>query len=137
MSTVQTNILSCNGLPSGFAGPATVCPASIDNNRDAAAYWAERGCYRVQTGVTVGSTRNSVEALIEPRFGGPLGRPTGYYRRSDLRPRRLNSALAIVPIGVIDIDPVSSPPLTRTAATMPWLRMVNIYGFFIEGMGDV
>ena len=63
-NTVQNNILTCNGLPSSFAGPTTVCPASIPNSWAETAYWAARGCYRVQTGATVGSTRNSIEALI-------------------------------------------------------------------------
>ena len=84
-ATVQTNILSCNGLPSGFAGPTTVCPASIDNTWEAARYWAERGCYRVQTGATVGSTRNAVEELMALDWSGPMGRGTGNHRQH-LRP---------------------------------------------------
>ena len=63
-NTVQTNIMSCSGMPAAFANPATVCPNDIPNNWADTAYWAERGCFRVQTGATVGSTRNTVRDLM-------------------------------------------------------------------------
>ena len=128
-ATVQTNILTAR--PPGFAGPATVCPASIDNNREAAAYWAERGCYRVQTGATVGSTRNSVEQLMSrdsaARWVDGQGITGSIFDPAPTSPR-------VVPIGVMDIDSYLSLDPTGTNGV---LRMVNIYGFFIEGMGDV
>ena len=130
-ATVQTNILSCNGLPSGFAGPATVCPASIDNTWEAARYWAERGCYRVQTGATVGSTRNTIEELMAldgaARWVDGQGITGSTFDPPPTSPR-------VVPIGVMDIDWYLSQDPTGSNGV---LRMVNIYGFFIEGMGNV
>lgn len=129
-NTVQNNILTCNGLPASFADPGTVCPASIPNNWEDTAYWAARGCYRVQTGATVGSTRNSIEDLIalDSSARWSNGTITGsQFDPSATSPR-------VVPIGVMDIDwYLSNDPTGNNGV----LRMVNIFGFFIEGMGDV
>jgi len=129
-NTVQNNILTCNGLPSSFAAPTTVCPASIPNNWTDTAYWAARGCYRVQTGATVGSTRNSIEALIgqDPSARWSNGDITG----SQWDPP--SNSPRVVPVGVMDIDWYLSQDPTGNNGV---LRMVNIFGFFIEGMGDV
>ena len=129
-NTVQNNILTCNGLPASFANPATVCPASIPNNWQDTAYWAARGCYRVQTGATVGSTRNSIEALMaqDPSARWSNGDITGSnYDPPSGSPR-------VVPVGVMDIDWYLRQDPTGNNGV---LRMVNIFGFFIEGMGDV
>jgi Flp pilus assembly protein TadG len=129
-NTVQNNILTCNGLPASFASPGTVCPASIPNNWEDTAYWAARGCYRVQTGATVGSTRNSIEDLIA-RDGGAS------WADGDITGSRFDppaSSPRVVPIGVMDIDWYLSQDPTGNNGV---LRMVNIFGFFIEGMGDV
>jgi len=128
-NTVQNNILTCNGLPASFANPATVCPASIPNNWQDTAYWAARGCYRVQTGATVGSTRNSIEALMaqDPSARWSNGDITGSnYDPPSGSPR-------VVPVGVMDIDWYLRQDPTGNNGV---LRMVNIFGFFIEGMGD-
>ena len=129
-NTVQSNILSCNGLPASFANPATVCPSSIPNNWTDTAYWAARGCYRVQTGATVGSTRNSIQALIaqDPGASWSNGNITG----SGFDPP--TSSPRLVPVGVMDIDWYLSQDPTGNNGV---LRMVNIFGFFIEGMGNV
>jgi Flp pilus assembly protein TadG len=129
-NTVQNNILTCNGLPASFASPETVCPASIPNNWEDTAYWAARGCYRVQTGATVGSTRNSIEALIA-RDGGATW-SNGNITGSQFDPPA--SSPRVVPIGVMDIDWYLSHDPTGNNGV---LRMVNIFGFFIEGMGNV
>jgi Flp pilus assembly protein TadG len=129
-NTVQSNILTCNGLPSSFASPQTVCPISIPNNWTDTAYWAARGCYRVQTGATVGSTRNSIQSLIalDPSAQWSNGGITG----SQFDPPA--SSPRVVPVGVMDIDWYLSQDPTGNNGV---LRMVNIFGFFIEGMGDV
>jgi Flp pilus assembly protein TadG len=129
-NTVQNNILTCNGLPASFASPGTACPASIPNNWEDTAYWAARGCYRVQTGATVGSTRNSIEDLMA-RDGGAS------WANGDITGSRFDppaSSPRVVPIGVMDIDWYLSQDPTGNNGV---LRMVNIFGFFIEGMGDV
>lgn len=129
-NTVQSNILTCNGLPSSFASPDTVCPASIPNNWTDTAYWAARGCYRVQTGATVGSTRNSIEALIAKD-------PSARWSNGDISGSSFDppaSSPRVVPVGVMDIDwYLSKDPSGNNGV----LRMVNIFGFFIEGMGNV
>ena len=129
-NTVQNNILTCNGLPASFANPATVCPASIPNTWEDTAYWAARGCYRVQTGATVGSTRNSIEALIA--LDGGASWSSGNITGSQFDPPATSPR--VVPVGVMDIDWYLSQDPTGNNGV---LRMVNIFGFFIEGMGDV
>jgi hypothetical protein len=129
-NTVQNNILTCNGLPASFANPATVCPASIPNTWEDTASWAARGCYRVQTGATVGSTRNSIEALVARDPGASWSNGTITGSRSDPPA----SSPRVVPVGVMDIDWYLSQDPTGNNGV---LRMVNIFGFFIEGMGDV
>lgn len=129
-NTVQNNILTCNGLPSSFAAPGTVCPASIPNNWTDTAYWAARGCYRVQTGATVGSTRNTINDLIalDPSATWANNTITG----SQFDPGATSPR--VVPVGVMDIDWYLSQDPTGNNGV---LRMVNIFGFFIEGMGNV
>jgi hypothetical protein len=127
--TVQNNITSCNGLPSTFAAPTTVCPSSITGH-DEAAYWANLGCYRVQTGVAAGSTANSVEELMardnDAHWDGT--RIVGStFRQPTSSPR-------VVPVGVLDVDWYLSQEPTGSNGIA---RLVNIYGFFIEGIGDV
>jgi hypothetical protein len=129
-NTVQNNILTCNGLPASFANPATVCPNSIPNNWTDTAYWAARGCYRVQTGATVGSTRNSIEALVAQDASAHWS--NGDIAGSNWDPP--SSSPRVVPVGVMDIDWYLSKDPTGNNGV---LRMVNIFGFFIEGMGDV
>ena len=94
------------------------------------AYWAERGCYRVQTGATVGATRNSVEDLVNRDSGASWlnGQIVGSTFDPPTRSPR------VVPIGVMDIDDYLSRFPNGQNGTM---RMVNIYGFFIEGPGSV
>ena len=130
-NTVQTNILSCNGLPSSFASPTTVCPESIPNTWADTAFWAARGCYRVQTGATVGSTANTVAELVARDPGAQWSDGRGITGSTFDPPTR---SPRVVPIGVMDIDRYLSLDPTGNNGV---LRMVNIYGFFIEGVGDV
>jgi Flp pilus assembly protein TadG len=130
-NTVQSNILTCNGLPSSFAGPTTVCPTDIPNNWADTAYWAARGCYRVQTGATVGSTRNTVQDLMARDSGASWVNGQGIVGSSFDPPSR---SPRVVPIGVMDIDSYMAANPTGQNGV---LRMVNIFGFFIEGIGDI
>lgn len=127
-NTYQNNILTCNGLPSTFASPDTVCPVSIANNHEQRAYWAARGCYAVQAGV--GSTANSIADLVarDPSASWSNGEIAGSSFDPPTRSPR------VVPIGVMDVDwYLSNDPGGNHGV----LRMVNIFGFFVEGMGSV
>lgn len=128
-NTVQDNITSCAGVPASISQPGTVCPTDIPNNWTDTAYWETQGCYRVQTGATVGSTRNSIEDLIAKDTNAVWnnGIEGSTFDPPTTSPR-------VVPIGVMDIDQYLS---TNPTGQNGVVRLVNIYGFFIEGMGDV
>ena len=127
--TVQSNITSCNGLPSTFAAPDTVCPTDIVGH-DEAAEWAAKGCYRVQTGVAAGSTANSVEELMARDNDA-------YWDGTEIKGSTFHpptSSPRVVPVGVLDVDwYLSQDPNGSNGIA----RLVNIYGFFIEGFGDI
>lgn len=125
----EANITSCGGLPSGFAQPGTVCPTSIGNSD--AAYWAERGCYGTEPGNKVGPTRQGVDALIAQDSGASWNTSLNEIQGSSFP---ANASPRIVPIGVIDIDDFLSQDPSGANGV---LRLVNIFGFFIEGMGEV
>jgi len=115
-------------LPNGFASADTVCPTNISNGD--MAYWATKGCYTVEPGNMVGPTKQGIEDLVardpSARWGGS-GVVDSAFSPGTSSPR-------VVPIGVIDIDHYLSADPTGSNGI---LKMVNIYGFFIEGMGDV
>ncbi|MGH9173793.1 MAG: hypothetical protein ACRD1H_05530, partial [Vicinamibacterales bacterium] len=95
-------------------------------------YWAERGCYATEPGNMVGPTRDGIDTLIarDPGatwVGGQIpvtGSNSANWWQS---PR-------VVPIGVIDINHFMQQDPNGANGV---LKMVNIFGFFIEGMGDV
>jgi len=129
----RNNITSCGGLPSSFAAPTTVCPTNIGNAD--AAYWAERGCFATEPGNMVGPTRQGIEELIARDGGaywgtGPDGTPG--IMGSNFDPP--TSSPRVVPIGLLDIDNFLSQDPSGANGV---IRLVNIYGFFVEGMGDV
>lgn len=124
----RDNITTCGGLPNGFATPGTVCPTNITNAN--AAYWATQGCYAVEPGNMVGPTAQGVSDLIARDPGaswGNNGIQNSAFSPSTTSPR-------VVPIGVLDIDSYLAPDPTGANGIV---RLVNIFGFFIEGMGDV
>jgi hypothetical protein len=130
----RSNIESCGGLPTSYWTPGNEpCPDDIGN--DDAAYWATQGCYAVEPGNKVGPTRQGVETIIatDPDAVWVGDGPTGYVDNSIHGEDWLVSK-RIVPIGVIDIDWFMSQDPSGANGV---LRLVNIYGFFIEGMGDV
>jgi hypothetical protein len=94
------------------------------------AYWAERGCYATEPGNKVGPSSQGIEELIA-RYGGASWGGSGIVG-SAFSPA--TSSPRVVPIGVVDIDDFLSQDPSGANGV---LRLVNIYGFFIEGMGDV
>ena len=84
----------------------------------------------MQTGATVGSTRNSIEALMALD-------PSARWSNGDIAGSQFDppsGSPSVVPVGVMDIDWYLSQDPTGNNGV---LRMVNIFGFFIEGMGNV
>jgi hypothetical protein len=130
----RENISTCGGLPSSFASPDTVCPADI--GQDDMAYWAARGCYKVETGNMVGPTSQGITDLIAKDSGARWGTDP-----STGQPGIVGSSFSpatksprVVPIGVMNVDQyLAQDPNGAT----PVVRLENIYGYFIEGMGDV
>ena len=124
----RSNITTCGGLPASFASPDTVCPATIGN--DDAAYWAARGCFATEPGNMVGPTRQGIEDLVARDPGAYWG--AGGVAGSTFDPA--TSSPRVVPIGLLDIDYFLSQDPSGANGVV---RLVNIYGFFIEGMGNV
>ncbi len=124
----EDNIKTCGGKTYSIATPGVPCPENI--GQDDADDWAAKGCYLVKTGGTVGPTRQGIEYLynqddkakwvggqiVDSKFSPPTDSPR------------------VVPIGVMDIDDYLSRYPNGTNGVV---RLVNIYGYFIEGMGEV
>lgn len=127
-SVYRDNIESCGGLPNGYAAPATVCPTNITNAD--MAYWATQGCYATEPGNMVGPTRQGIDTLVARDAGASWS--NGGIVGSLFTPA--TSSPRVVPIGVIDINHFMAQDPNGANGV---LKMVNIYGFFIEGMGDV
>jgi hypothetical protein len=117
-------------LPASYADPATVCPADIGIADEA--YWAAKGCYRVETGNMVGPTAQGISDLIARDPNASFNTSTKSIQNSAFNPG--TKSPRVVPIGVLNIDKyLAADPNGGT----PVVRLENIYGFFIEGMGDV
>ncbi len=125
----QDNIETCGGLPFSIATPGIACPADIGQAE--AAEWAAKGCFGVKPGGTTGPTRQGIETLTSRDSGASYVTGTGIVGSAFSPPTK---SPRVVPIGMIDIDDYLSRNPTGGTGTV---RLVNIYGFFIEGMGDV
>jgi hypothetical protein len=129
----EENIETCGGLPYAIATPGVACPASI--GQADAPYWATQGCFGVKAGGTTGPTKAGIDALTSRDPGASYvpgtGPGTGIVGSTFDPPTK---SPRVVPIGVLDIDDYLSRNPTGSNGTV---RLVNIYGFFIEGMGDV
>lgn len=127
-SVYRDNIQGCGGLPASYADPATVCPADIGNgDRE---YWQARGCYGVEPGNMVGPTKQGVDAVVARD-------PAAYWSNGGVQSSAFTPATKsprVVPIGVLDINDYMSRNPSGSGGV---LKLVNIYGFFIEGMGDI
>lgn len=126
------NIVSCNGYPVAIADPATQCPSgSAISTLEEKIYWAARGCVRVQTGCDQGNTRAGIVELYG-RDPGAHWVPTLDGGRGGIGGSSHTPSPRIVPIGVMDIDLfLAADPQGSTDSA----KLVNIFGFFIEGMG--
>jgi hypothetical protein len=127
----KDNITSCGGLPSSFAIPGTTqpCPANIGN--DDAAYWATQGCFGTEPGNKIGPTRQGIDELIARDPTATWDSGAQAVTNSAFGP---TSSPRIVPIGLLDVDNFLSQDPSGANGV---LRLVNIFGFFVEGMGDV
>jgi Flp pilus assembly protein TadG len=124
------NITTCGGLPYSIAAPGTVCPASIGQSD--AAYWAAKGCFGVKPGGTVGPTRAGIDTLTAQDPSASYNTSTNTIVNSTFSPPTRSPR--VVPIATMDIDDYLSRNPTGSTGTV---RLANIYGYFIEGMGDV
>lgn len=132
-SAYEENIRSCNGYPTAIAASDTVCPepSAIATVEDKA-YWAARGCVRVQTGTAQGPTIDGIGDVFSrdpyarwsPSMNGGKGGVAGSCCSPSPR---------IVPIAVMDIDAYLRADPSGSGGIV---KIVNIFGFFIEGMGD-
>ena len=127
----RDNITSCGGLPNGYWVPGTSveCPTDIGNSD--AAYWATQGCYATEPGNMVGPTAQGIEDLIARDPSASYVPGTGIVG-SSFSPG--TSSPRVVPVGTIDINYFMSQDPNGANGV---LKLVNIFGFFIEGMGDV
>jgi len=127
-SVYRSNIESCGGLPNGFATAGVPCPTDITNAN--AAEWANKGCYAVEPGNMIGPTSQGIETLVakdpSARWSG-TGIINSAFSPATSSPR-------VVPIGSLDVDTYLAADPTGAGGVV---RLVNIYGYFIEGMGDV
>ncbi len=124
------NIASCNGLPSSYAAPGTVCPATIGNND--AASWAALGCYSVETGAMRQKTKTGVEALVAGDPGASWNVGSKSVVGSAFTPQ--TKSPRVVAVGVMNIDLFMFQNPTGSGSIV---RLENIFGLFVEGMGDV
>ncbi|HEX2442979.1 MAG TPA: hypothetical protein VHJ77_03460, partial [Vicinamibacterales bacterium] len=129
------NIVSCNGFPTAIASADTVCPSDSSqiSTHEEKVYWAARGCVRVQTGAITGQTVDGIEEIFarDPyaRWDSSLNNGRGGLANSCCTP-----SPRIVPISVMDINAYLGADPTGSGGVV---KIVNIFGFFIEGMGDV
>lgn len=131
-SVYRDNIEGCGGLPTSWAEPGVTEDCPDDIGQDDMAYWATQGCYAVEPGNMVGPTGQGVDTLIGDNTDVWVGDIGGHME--DAAGNVIEESPRLVPIGVIDIDNfLSQDPGGANGV----LRIVNIYGFFIEGMGDV
>ena len=129
-NTYRNNIETCGGLPYSIATPGTACPADI--SQADAPYWANHGCFGVKTGGTVGPTRQGIDTLVAKDPSATYDYATKTIIGSTFSPPTRSPR--VVPIATLDIDDYLSRNPTGSNGTV---RLSNIYGYFIEGMGDV
>jgi hypothetical protein len=129
------NIVSCNGFPTAIASADTVCPSdgSQISTHEEKVYWAARGCLRVQTGAITGQTREGIEEIFardeNAYWDASLNNGRGGLANSCCTP-----SPRIVPISVMDINSYLAADPNGSGGVV---KIVNIFGFFIEGFGDI
>jgi Flp pilus assembly protein TadG len=127
------NILTCSGVPVSVSDPAVACPTDPNalGSWQEKVDWAAKGCLRVQTGNMVGPTSSNVQDLVNKDSGAHWG--TKADGTQGVIGSAYSSSPRIVPIAVFDVDKYLA---TNPSGSGGVVRIVNIYGFFIEGMGD-
>jgi len=129
------NIISCSRKPVTINDPvANPCPtdANLLGTWQEKVDWAAKGCLRVQTGTMQGPTTQNVDDLIardaDAKWGWNPDLEAYGVIDSDF-----SESPRIVPVAVFDIDNYLATNPTGSGGVV---RLVNIFGFFIEGMGD-
>ena len=127
-SSYEASIKTCSGVPVSLAKPEVPCPTNptLLGSWSEKVYWAARGCLRVQTGVAAGPTVDGVEFIIAK---DPTAHWDGTKIVSDFNP-----SPRIVPVGIMDVKLYLSSDPSGSGGIV---RLVNVFGFFLEGMGDV
>jgi Flp pilus assembly protein TadG len=140
-NTYGDNILSCSRIQVSIAKPEVPCPtdSNLLSTYAQKVEWAAKGCIKVQPGNLVGQTggggnpndpNKPIEILVAKDPGAkwgtlPDGQPGVVDSCCPASPR-------IVPVAVFDPQNyLSTNPTGGTGI----IRIVNIFGFFIEGMG--
>ncbi len=127
------NIVSCNGYPVNINTGTPCPPASAIATFEDKVKAAADGCVRVQTGIIQGQTISGIETIFgrdpSARWDKTLNGGVGNIAGSccDSSPR-------IVPIAVMHVDDYLAADPSGSGGVV---KVVNILGFFIEGMGDV
>ena len=134
-SAYGDNILSCNRKTVSINDPvANPCPTDANqlNSWAQQVAWAEKGCLRVQTGTMQGPTSSNVGDLVARDSGAQWG-----WNPQTSAYGVINSAFPesprIVPVAILDIDKYLAQNPTGSGGV---ISVVNMFGFFIEGMGD-
>lgn len=138
-SNVHDNIVSCGGYPTSWFSPDPAngifdCPTSITNAN--MVFWAAHGCFAVETGGMTGPNSQGVTELLakDPRTLQWVGGMGGHIEDTSKPGIVVAESPRIVPLGVINIDHFLSQDPTGSNGV---LKVEQIYGFFIEGMGEV
>jgi len=129
------NIVSCNGYPTAIADPSTVCPtdSSQISSFEEKVYWAALGCVRVQTGVIQGQTVSGIEDIVN-RDPGATWNPALNDGKGGIENSCCTPSPRIVPVSVMDTNAYLAPDPSGSGGVV---KIVNIFGFFIEGLGAV
>jgi hypothetical protein len=130
------SIEHCGGLTYSLAAPTETCQEFMSGGGiqgwSQAVAAAAVGCYNVQTGVAQGPTRTGVDYLTSQDSNATFNPSTNKIDNSLYDPP--TSSPRVVPIAAMDIDSYLSQNPTGSTGVV---RLVNIYGYFIEGMGTV
>lgn len=115
-SDVRYNIANCNGAPMSIALPGEQCN-TID---------VTKGCFGVQTGADVGNNTLGVADLVarDSTATWSTGANEVVGSRYSVSPR-------IVPVGVFNVDLYLSRGYDGSTGIV---KMVNMLGFFVEGI---
>jgi hypothetical protein len=129
------NIISCSRKPVRINDP-TADPCPTDANQlgtwEEKVDWAAKGCVRVQTGTMQGPTTQNVADLVARDSGASWGWNAELEAYGVVGSDFAESP-RIVPVAVFDIDNYLAMNPSGSGGVV---RIVNIFGFFIEGMGD-